>query len=189
MKNDDITLGKFLSLILRHKPEAAGITLDREGWADTQALIRGINASGHIIDMETLERIVREDNKKRCSFNADKSKIRANQGHSIPVDVGMREALPPERLYHGTAYRFLDSIKREGIRKMSRQYVHLSGDTETAVNVGKRHGKPAVLVIDTKAMSADGYIFRISDNGVWQSEDIPWRYVTEIILETDKEQT
>ena len=187
MKNDDITLGKFISLILRHKPEVIGITLDREGWADTCELINGINASGHSIDMETLERIVRENNKQRYSFSEDRSKIRANQGHSITVDVNMREALPPEKLYHGTAERFLDSIRRDGIRKMSRQFVHLSKDTETALNVGRRHGKPVVLVIDTKAMAAEGYIFRISDNGVWQSEDIPWRYVTDIITETKKE--
>ena len=181
MKNDDITLGKFISLILRHKPETIGITLDREGWADTRQLIEGINAAGHTIDMETLERIVRENDKKRYSFNGDKTRIRANQGHSIPVDTGMRQAVPPEKLYHGTADRFLDSIRSGGIKKMSRQYVHLSADTETAVGVGKRHGRPVVLVIDTKAMTADGFIFRISENGVWQSEDIPWKYVAEVI--------
>ena len=187
MKNDDITLGKFISLILRHEPETIGITLDSEGWADTRELIDGINASGHTISMETLERIVRENSKQRYSFNDDRSKIRANQGHSIPVEVKMREAVPPERLYHGTADRFLDSIKRDGIRTMNRQYVHLSKDVETAFTVGRRHGRPAVLVIDTEAMTADGYVFRISDNGVWQSEDIPWRYVKEVLTEAMKE--
>ena len=179
--NNDIKLGRFISLILRHHPEQIGITLDSEGWADTQALLDGINASGRRIDMETLERIVRENNKQRYSFNGDKSKIRANQGHSIPVEVGMQVMTPPDRLYHGTATRFLDSIKRDGIKKMSRLYVHLTKDVETAVSIGKRHGKPVVLVIDTKAMHKDGYTFRLSDNGVWQSEDIPWRYVVEVI--------
>lgn len=185
--NNDINLSRFISLILRHRPETIGITLDNEGWADTQKLLAGINASGRRIDMETLERIVRENNKQRYSFNSDKTKIRANQGHSIPVEVGMREAVPPDKLYHGTASRFLDSIKRDGIKKMSRLYVHLSRDAETAVTVGSRHGKPIVLVIDAKAMHADGYIFRLSDNGVWQSADIPWKYVTEIITDVKKE--
>ena len=180
IKNDDVSLGRFISLVLRHQPSAAGITLDNEGWADTDKLIKGVCATGRKLDTETLERIVRENNKKRYSFNEDKSKIRANQGHSIDVEIKMTESVPPDVLYHGTAVSFLESIKEKGILKMSRQYVHLSKDAETAVNVGKRHGRPVVLVIDTAAMHADGYVFRISDNGVWQSEDIPFSYVKEI---------
>ena len=179
--NDDISLGRFISLILRHHPEKIGITLDNEGWADTKDLLDGINSSGRKIDIETLERIVRENNKKRYSFNNDKSKIRANQGHSIPVEVGMQIKIPPDRLYHGTAIRFLDSIRMNGIRKMSRLYVHLSKDINTAFDVGKRHGAAVVLVVDTKKMHEDGFVFRLSDNNVWQSDDIPWKYVIEII--------
>lgn len=186
IKNDDVSLGRFISLVLRHNPDAAGITLDKQGWADTEKLIAGIKATGRKIDMETLERIVRENNKQRYSFNEDKSKIRANQGHSIPVEVGMEIKTPPDILYHGTARGSLDSIRLQGIRKMNRLYVHLSPDAETAINVGKRHGKPVVLTVDAKRMAADGYIFRLSDNGVWQSEDIPWEYVTDINYNTEK---
>lgn len=181
LESKDVELGKFISLILRHKPQVIGITLDQNGWADTQELLAGINASGRYIDMEILERIVRENNKKRYSFNEDKSRIRANQGHSISVNVEMKEMTPPDELYHGTADRFLDSIREKGILKMNRQYVHLSADAETAKIVGKRHGKPVVLVIDTKKMAEDGYTFCLSDNGVWQSEDIKWEYVKKIV--------
>lgn len=180
-ESKDVELGKFISLILRHKPQVIGITLDQNGWADTQELLAGINASGRYIDMEILERIVRKNNKKRYSFNEDKSRIRANQGHSISVNVEMKEMTPPDELYHGTADRFLDSIREKGILKMNRQYVHLSADAETAKAVGKRHGKPIVLVIDTKKMAEDGYTFWLSDNGVWQSEDIKWEYVKKLV--------
>lgn len=179
---NDIELGKFISLILRHKPEVIGITLDENGWADTKELLSGINASGRYIDLTILERIVRENNKKRYSFNGDKTKIRANQGHSVHVDVEMKEMLPPNELYHGTADRFLESIREKGILKMNRQYVHLSADVETAKTVGKRHGKPVVLVIDTRKMVEDGYHFWLSDNGVWQSEEIKWEYVKETLV-------
>ena len=180
-QQNDIELGKFISLILRHKPEVIGITLDENGWADTKELLSGINASGRYIDLTILERIVRENNKKRYSFNEDKTKIRANQGHSVHVDVEMKEMQPPDELYHGTAARFLESIREKGILKMNRQYVHLSADVETAKAVGKRHGKPVVLVIDTKKMVEDGYHFWLSDNGVWQSEEIKWEYVKETL--------
>ena len=182
MKNDDTSLSKFISLILRHKPEEIGITLDRHGWADTAQLIKGIRSTGRRIDTETLERIVRNDEKQRYSFSEDGKKIRANQGHSIPVEVEMPVTPPPEKLYHGTSLRFLDSIKQSGILRMNRLYVHLSPDTETAFKVGRRHGKPVVLVIDTAAMLADGYQFRLSENGVWMSEDIPWKYVAEVLM-------
>lgn len=178
--NTDENMSKFISLILRHHPETIGIQLDVHGWANVDELLHGINESGRHIDMEMLERIVQNNNKKRYSFNEDKTKIRANQGHSIKVDVQMKEMIPLQELYHGTSERFLDSIKEKGILKMSRQYVHLSSDVETATMVGKRHGNPVVLVIDTKQMSEDGYTFWLSDNGVWQSEDIPWKYVKDI---------
>ena len=131
--NSDVKLGRFLSLVLRHDPHAAGITLDERGWADVNELLAGVNCTGRKIDIDTLERIVRENNKQRYAFNEDHTRIRANQGHSIPVDVELKEETPPQYLYHGTASRFLPSIQGEGIRKMSRQYVHLSGDFNTAM--------------------------------------------------------
>lgn len=173
-------LSVFISLILRHKPEEIGITLDEHGWANVKELIAGINSSGRKIDMETLEEIVRTDNKGRYSFNENKTLIRANQGHSIPVDVELKEVAPNDILYHGTATRFLDNIKQQGIKSMSRLYVHLSKDLETATKVGSRHGKCAVLVIDAKKMFNDGIKFYLSENGVWLTKHIDWKYVKEI---------
>ena len=173
---NDIKLGRFLSLVLRHRPSAAGITLDAHGWADVGELLSGVRRTGRQIDMDTLERIVRENNKRRYSFNEDHTKIRANQGHSIPVDIELREEKPPRRLYHGTAERFLPSIRREGIRKMGRQYVHLSADVQTAVEVGRRRGTPAVIVIDAEAMARDGAVFYLSENGVWLCEHVAPEY-------------
>ena len=124
---------KFISLILRHQPEAIGITLDEHGWADVQELIDGINRSdGHTLDMELLEEIVRTDEKQRYSFNEDHALIRANQGHSIPVDVELEEKVPPEILWHGTGEKYVSSIDAQGLIPKSRLYVHLSSDMETA---------------------------------------------------------
>lgn len=178
-KQSDESLGRFLSLVLRHQPQAAYITLDRHGWADVEELLRGCVRAGKPIDRETLERIVRENSKQRYSFSPDGKKIRANQGHSVPVELDLREADPPPRLYHGTATRFLESIRREGITRQSRQQVHLSATVETAVAVGARHGSPVVLPIDAAAMAGDGYTFWLSENGVWLCREVPWRYVLE----------
>lgn len=130
-------LSVFISLVLRHKPEAAGIRLDEHGWANVEELLEGINNTGRQINMDILEEIVRTDSKQRYSFNSNKTLIRANQGHSVPVDVELEERQPPQYLYHGTAERFLDAIMAEGLKPMSRLYVHLSKDEETAVKVGK----------------------------------------------------
>lgn len=173
---NDIKLGRFLSLVLRHKPSAAGIALDAHGWADIDELLSGVQRTGRQIDMDTLERIVRENNKQRYSFNESHTKIRANQGHSIPVDIELREEKPPRRLYHGTAERFLQSILRNGIQKMNRQYVHLSADFQTAMEVGRRHGAPVVIVIDAEAMAQDGMIFYLSENGVWLCDCVAPEY-------------
>ena len=135
-----------------------------------------MNRAGRKIDMDTLERIVRENNKRRYSFNGDHTRIRANQGHSLSVDVELKEAEPPRYLYHGTASRFLPAIQGEGIRRMSRQYVHLSGEFETAVAVGKRHGNPVVITIDAAAMRRDGITFYRSENGVWLCEHVEPKY-------------
>ena len=176
----DERLSVFISLILRHKPDVIGITLDERGWANVKELIDGINASGRNINMEMLEEIVRTDNKGRYSFNDTKELIRANQGHSVKVNVELKEAKPPDILYHGTATKSLDNIKRQGIRSMSRLYVHLSKDFDTAVNVGSRHGKCAVLVVDAKRMSDDGQKFYLSENGVWLTKYIDWKYIKNV---------
>lgn len=155
MRKEDDKLSVFISLILRHKPETIGICLDEHGWANVNELIEGINNSGREINMETLEKIVATDNKQRYSFNEDKTLIRANQGHSILVDVELKELVPPPILYHGTAEKSLENIKKQGLKPMSRLYVHLSRDIEVAENVGKRHGKPVVLKVDSKQMAID----------------------------------
>lgn len=176
-----MNLSKFLCYILRHNPSSAGILLDEHGWAEVENLIGGINAAGRKIDMRTLEQIVQSDSKHRYSFNKDKSKIRANQGHSVNVEVDMTECAPPDILYHGTAKKFLKNIKDCGICRRSRKFVHLSDNINTAFAIGSRHGEPVVLVIDTGKMVAEGYRFYLSANGVWQSADIPWQYITEVV--------
>ena len=175
---NDIKLGRFLSLVLRHDPAAAGITLDENGWATVEDLLTGVRAAGWKIDQATLERIVQENNKKRYNFNGDSTKIRANQGHSVEVDVELQERQPPDVLYHGTATRFLDSIRQSGLTRQSRRHVHLSAEMATAANVGSRHGKPVVLRVDASAMARDGHIFWLSENGVWLCETVPWQYIS-----------
>lgn len=167
---------RFISLILRHKPETIGITLDEHGWADVSELIEGIRKT-QSFNMEMLEEIVRTDNKQRYSFNEDKTLIRANQGHSIPVDVELQEVLPPEYLWHGSAQKYFQSIREQGLIPKSRLYVHLSGDMETAVNVGKRHGKPVIFKVHSGDMAKDGYKFYRSVNGVWLTKEVPVKYL------------
>ena len=178
--SDLVKLGKYLSLILRHKPEVIGIKLDEHGWADIDELLVGMNRQGRFINRELLDEIVKTNNKKRYQYNDDLTKIRANQGHSINVDVNLQEKVPPNTLYHGTALRYLDEIKLFGIKKMNRLYVHLSKDKETAINVGKRHCKAIILEIDTKKMLNDGHKFYYSNNGVWLCDDIDFKYVRRI---------
>lgn len=154
-----------MSLILRHKPEAIGISLDEHGWAKVDELIAGI-AKDNEFNMDILEEIVGTDEKQRYSFNEDRTLIRANQGHSIPVDVEPEEKEPPETLWHGTGEKYVESIDAEGLISKSRLYVHLSKDEETAIKVGMRHGKPVLYQVIAKWMYDDGYKFYISANGV-----------------------
>ncbi|MBQ6655091.1 MAG: RNA 2'-phosphotransferase [Erysipelotrichaceae bacterium] len=175
----DKDTSKYISLILRHKPEVIGITLDEHGWADVSQLIAGVSKT-HRLDRQLLEKIVAEDEKQRYSFNEDKTLIRANQGHSIPVDVELEEVTPPAVLYHGTGEKFVSSINSIGLIPKSRLYVHLSGDIETAVKVGQRHGKPVVYIIDSGKMSADGYQFYRSVNGVWLTKSVPVKYLSKL---------
>ena len=162
----------YLSLILRHKPEQAGITLDRHGWAKVDELIKGVRMK-YPLDMETLEEIVATDSKQRYSFNEDHTLIRANQGHSIPVDVELEQMEPPGHLYHGSGMKYYASILENGILPKSRLYVHLSEDIDTAMAVGARHGDPVVWCIDAEAMYNQGFIFYESVNGVWLTERVP----------------
>ena len=170
---------KFISLILRHKPETIGISLDEHGWADVRELIEGINASGNYhLDVELLEEIVRTDKKQRYSFNEDHTMIRANQGHSIPVDVELEEKTPPAVLYHGTGEKYTESIDSQGLIPKSRLYVHLSSDIETAKKVGSRHGRPVIYRVDCASMTADGYKFYLSVNNVWLTKEVPVKYLS-----------
>lgn len=170
---------RFISLILRHRPEVIGIKLDRHGWAKVSELIAGVNKT-HPLDMDQLEEIVKTDDKQRYSFNEDKTLIRANQGHSVNVDVQLAEKLPPEILYHGTGEKYVGSIDQEGLLPKSRLYVHLSRDKETAAKVGSRHGRVVIYEIDTKAMIKDGYKFYLSVNEVWLTKEVPVKYLKKL---------
>ena len=167
---------KFISLILRHKPEAIGITLDEHGWANVDELIEGVSKT-QPLDMAMLEQIVAEDEKQRYSFNEDKTLIRANQGHSIPVDVELEEKQPPEILYHGTGEKFVSSIDEQGLIPKSRLYVHLSPDEATALKVGQRHGKPVIYKVRSGDMYKEGFKFFCSVNGVWLTKEVPVKYL------------
>lgn len=170
-------LSRYMSLILRHKPEIIGITLDEHGWASVNDLICGIEKNNPGFNMDILEQIVRTDSKQRYSFNDDKSLIRANQGHSVNVDVELKEKEPPEYLYHGTGEKYVKSINQDGLIPKSRLYVHLSKDIKTAENVGKRHGKEVVYRINSGQMYRDGYKFYLSENGIWLTKEVPIKYL------------
>ena len=169
-------LSRFMSLILRHRPESIGISLDEQGWANVDELLSGIGEQ-YPINMDMLEEIVRADKKQRYSFNEDKTLIRANQGHSIPVDVELPAAIPPETLWHGTGEKYVASIVQQGLIPKGRLYVHLSSDAATATKVGSRHGKPVLYIVKTKEMYDDGYSFFLSKNGVWLTKEVPVKYL------------
>jgi putative RNA 2'-phosphotransferase len=166
---------KFLSLILRHKPETIGIELDENGWVDIPVLLEALTSSGHGISLEELEAVVNDNDKQR--FIISDGRIRANQGHSIDIALGLEAKTPPQALFHGTATRFLEQIKQNGLLKMSRQHVHLSTNEETARSVGVRHGKPVILVVNSELMYSDGHEFILSDNGVWLVDSVPFKYI------------
>ena len=170
-------ISKFISLILRHKPETIGITLDEHGWANVEELLAGMNHAGTAIDMELLQKIVEEDEKRRYSFNEDMTLIRANQGHSVPVDVELEEVVPPDYLYHGTGEKYMESIDIQGLIPKARLYVHLSEDSDTAVKVGRRHGKPIIYRVKSREMYRDGFVFYRSVNGVWLAKSVPVEYL------------
>ena len=171
-------LSKFLSLVLRHKPETIGIALDEHGWADIEELLQGIQRTGISIDFPLLERIVAENDKQRFSFSEGRKKIRANQGHSVQVDVELIPRQPPEVLYHGTVGKNKASIEAKGLLRGSRLFVHLSTDVETALKVAERRkGDKLIYEVESGKMFRDGFIFFQSVNGVWLTEMVPEKYL------------
>lgn len=174
---DLIRTSKFLSRVLRHQPEQIGLTLDEQGWADVAELLRLANAHGRALTRELLEEVVAQNDKQRYAFSADGQRIRANQGHSIQIDLGLAPQTPPEVLYHGTAAHSRTSILAQGLLPRTRQHVHLSADVETAVKVGRRHGQPIVLIIQTGQMHRAGHLFYRSENGVWLTAAVPPQFI------------
>jgi putative RNA 2'-phosphotransferase len=164
---------KFLSKVLRHAPGSVGLRLDEAGWAEVEELLAAAARAGVALDRPTLERVVGENDKQRFAFSADGRRIRASQGHSVEVELGLEPREPPETLYHGTAEHNLESIRREGLRPGRRTHVHLSADPDTAVAVGRRHGRPVVLRVAAGRMHRAGHAFYRSDNGVWLTGAVP----------------
>ncbi|HUQ06980.1 MAG TPA: RNA 2'-phosphotransferase [Kofleriaceae bacterium] len=178
MTTDDTRTSKLLSYVLRHHPDAAGVTLDPQGWVDVDALLRGLNARGTVLTRTDLDRIVAADRKGRYAYSDDGARIRANQGHSVEVDLGYEPAVPPALLYHGTAEPNVASIMATGLDRRERHHVHLSAAVATARQVGGRHGRPVVLNVDAARMHADGFAFFVTANGVWLVERVPPAYLT-----------
>ncbi len=177
-KNDTITsTSKFLSLILRHQPQTVGVTPDRNGWVPIEELLDKCRAHGRPVTRALLEEIVATSPKQRFAISEDGLRVRANQGHSIEVELGYEPAHPPEWLFHGTVGSALQAIRAEGLKKMSRHHVHLSSDETTARTVGARRGKPIVLRVAAGRMSNDGHVFFQSTNGVWLTEHVPGVYI------------
>lgn len=176
-KEAHVSASKLLALVLRHKPEEIGISLDEHGWADVGELVCGISKT-RAFTHDTLEEIVATDSKGRYSFNEDHTLVRANQGHSISVDVELKQETPPPVLYHGTGEKYVSSINKAGLVPKSRLYVHLSSDYETALKVGTRHGKAVVYTVDSAAMNDRGFPFFLSQNGVWLTKSVPVEYLS-----------
>jgi putative RNA 2'-phosphotransferase len=177
MNKSMVRISKFLSLTLRHQPEKIGLRLSESGWASVEELIEASRRSGVEFTLEELQNVVASNDKKRFSLSEDGLRIRANQGHSVEVDLGYAPNIPPEILYHGTAERFLASIKQQGLVKGKRHHVHLSADADVAMKVGRRHGRPVVLRIEAGRMYRDELVFYLSANGVWLTESVPIQYL------------
>ncbi|MGF1426278.1 RNA 2'-phosphotransferase [Kitasatospora sp. LaBMicrA B282] len=173
-----VKTSKRLSRLLRHDPGAFGLTLDEGGWVAVDALLAAFAERGNRLSRRDLDHVVETNNKRRFAYSEDGRRIRANQGHTVAVDLGLSATEPPAVLYHGTADRTLPAILAEGLRPMSRQDVHLSADVATAVKVGSRHGRPAVLRVAAAELAATGHEFRLSANGVWLTDTVPPGYLT-----------
>lgn len=172
-----IKASKFLSLILRHEPQKVGLTLDNAGWVSVEDLLSAVNRHGVILTRERLNHIVATSDKKRFAFSEDGKRIRASQGHSVEVDLQYAPQTPPEILYHGTATRFVEGIRKDGLQKMERHDVHLSVETKVTLQVGARHGKPVLLIIRAGEMHRAGHVFRCSANGVWLTHQVPPEFI------------
>lgn len=178
MKNSLTETSKFLSYILRHEPQAIGITLDSQGWVEIEELIQAANQSGKNVDRELIQQVVESCEKKRFTISDDGLRIRAAQGHSTgSVNIDYPQRVPPEFLYHGTATRFLEAIQQTGLKSLQRHHVHLSENRETAINVGERYGKVKVLTIAAGLMHQQGFIFYCSENNVWLTDEVPVRFI------------
>lgn len=174
-----VRISKLLSLALRHDPTALEVTLDARGWADVDAVLAGLAKTGLGTSREELEELVATSDKQRFALSADGVRIRANQGHSLPVDLGLPPAVPPETLFHGTVKRFLRAIEREGLLRRARTHVHLSEDEATArVVASRRSGPKAILAVRARAMHDAGHVLLRSDNGVWLTEHVPPSFVS-----------
>ena len=174
---NEFKMSKLLSLILRHNPDKIGITLDKNRWVDVNILLANIKKEKVDLTFSELKGIVDNNNKKRFAFSDDFKKIRASQGHSLEIDLDYKEQKPPDILFHGTATKNLNLILTDGIKKMSRHHVHLSQDVVTALQVGKRHGKPLILKVDSIRMYSDRFVFYLSENNVWLTEFVPAQYL------------
>ena len=172
-----VRTSKYLSLHLRHRPERLGLSLAPGGWVAVDALLAAAARDGHPISRAELDEVVASNDKQRFSFDPSGTRIRANQGHSVEVDLQLQPAEPPAVLYHGTGARSAVAIRRDGLRKMRRHHVHLSPDARTARRVGARHGEPVVFAVDAAAMRAAGYVFFRAANGVWLVNAVPARYL------------
>lgn len=175
-KEQENNLSKYVSYILRHNPDEIGVQLDEQGWTNVDLFIQK-SQSKHQFNLEGLKQVVQNNNKKRFEFSEDGKKIRAQQGHSVEVDLKLPNVEPPKELYHGTATRFLESIKKDGLKPMSRHDVHLSFNKTTAEKVGERHGKVIVLIIDTEKMYQEGFNFQCTANNVWLTQNVPTKYI------------
>ena len=171
-------ISRTLSKVLRHDPASIGLALDSEGWADVGELLAGLTKNGHKTDRDLLIEVVEGGNNTRFTFSEDRSKIRANQGHSVEIDLKKSKTSPPEYLYHATAVRSMEAIEVEGLSKMKRQHVHLSIDGRAAHAAGKRHGEPIILEIASRLLESHGHKFYLIENEVWLTDDIPPDYLT-----------
>lgn len=174
-----VRLSRMLSKYLRHQPQALGLTLAPGGWVAVNDLLAACARHGQPLTRAQLDEVVANNNKQRFSYDETGERIRANQGHSVAVDLQLSPVTPPETLYHGTGERAVASIQREGLKRMTRHHVHLSSDVETAVKVGRRHGRPVVFVVAAGAMNRDGHNFYRSENGVWLTDSVPPGYLSE----------
>jgi len=174
-----IKISRFLSLVLRHRPQEIGLKLDAEGWLEIDDVIAGAKRRGVRFDRQQLEQVVATNNKQRFAISPDGQRIRANQGHSVAgIDLNLQPIEPPEWLYHGTIQRFVASIRKQGLLKGSRQHVHLSADRETAIQVGSRRGKPVVLIIQAARLHRAKHVFHRSQNGVWLTDHVPPDFIS-----------